>query len=302
MRSHAYGALTIRLRRWSSASSGRPRQTTTATLVPLGGAKQRALLAILLLHANEVVSADRLVDELWAGQPPESAVAALQVRISQLRKALGPTGDARAHASRPATCSGSSRASSISTASSACSRERTALAAGRPRRRRSAARGARPLAGRAARGLRLRAVRPGRDRRASKSCGCSRSRSGSTPTSRSGAHGELVGELEAIVREHPLRERPRGQLMLALYRSGRPGRRARGLPAGPRRACRRARNRPVAGAAGARAGDPAPGSLPRPRTGGHARAVDPRRCARRRAGCRRSSSSRRRSREGRRAR
>jgi DNA-binding SARP family transcriptional activator len=57
--------------------------------LPLGGASQRALLALLLLHPNEVVSSDRLIDELWAGAPPASGVTALQVRVSQLRKALG---------------------------------------------------------------------------------------------------------------------------------------------------------------------------------------------------------------------
>ena len=55
----------------------------------LGGAKHRTLLAILLLHANEVVSADRLIDALWEDEPPETAAKALQVYISQLRKALG---------------------------------------------------------------------------------------------------------------------------------------------------------------------------------------------------------------------
>jgi Bacterial transcriptional activator domain len=54
----------------------------------LGGAKQRAVLAILLLHANEVVSSDRLIDELWGADPPSTAATALQVHVSQLRKAL----------------------------------------------------------------------------------------------------------------------------------------------------------------------------------------------------------------------
>src|SRR4051812_26074274 len=58
--------------------------------VPLGGAKQRALLAVLLLRANEVVSTDRLIDALWGEDPPETASKALQVHVSQLRKALGP--------------------------------------------------------------------------------------------------------------------------------------------------------------------------------------------------------------------
>src|SRR5919199_1212980 len=57
--------------------------------VALGGARQRALLAALLLRANEVVSTDRLVDEIWGERPPETAPNALQQHVSQLRKALG---------------------------------------------------------------------------------------------------------------------------------------------------------------------------------------------------------------------
>ena len=56
-------------------------------LPPLGR-KQRSLLALLLLHANEVVSSDRLIDELWP-EESESAAAALQASVSRLRKALG---------------------------------------------------------------------------------------------------------------------------------------------------------------------------------------------------------------------
>jgi DNA-binding SARP family transcriptional activator len=56
--------------------------------VRLGGDKQRALLAVLLLHANEVISADRLIDHLWGEQLPPAAVKALQAHISRLRKAL----------------------------------------------------------------------------------------------------------------------------------------------------------------------------------------------------------------------
>ncbi|HEX2048848.1 MAG TPA: BTAD domain-containing putative transcriptional regulator [Acidimicrobiales bacterium] len=55
----------------------------------LGRPKQRALLAILLMHANSVVSSDRLADDLWAGEPPEDGSGALQVQVSRLRKALG---------------------------------------------------------------------------------------------------------------------------------------------------------------------------------------------------------------------
>src|SRR5437016_7744965 len=60
--------------------------------LPLAGASQRALLAMLLLRANEVVSSDRLIDELW-DEPPDSGFTALQVRVSQLRKALGPAAE-----------------------------------------------------------------------------------------------------------------------------------------------------------------------------------------------------------------
>src|SRR5438105_12222948 len=55
----------------------------------LGGQKQRALLAMLLLEANRVVSSDRLIDALWEDEPPETAQKALQVYVSQLRKLLG---------------------------------------------------------------------------------------------------------------------------------------------------------------------------------------------------------------------
>ena len=57
--------------------------------VPLGGAKQRALLAMLLLRANEVVSTDRLIDALWGENPPKTAMTSLQNFVSQLRKTLG---------------------------------------------------------------------------------------------------------------------------------------------------------------------------------------------------------------------
>jgi DNA-binding SARP family transcriptional activator len=64
-------------------------------LVALGGAKPRAMLAALLLHPNEAVSAGRLTDALWGDQPPPSAAANLKTYASQLRKALdgGPDGD-----------------------------------------------------------------------------------------------------------------------------------------------------------------------------------------------------------------
>jgi DNA-binding SARP family transcriptional activator len=59
----------------------------------LGGRKQRALLAVLLLNANEVVSRDRLIDVLWGGRPPPTASHTLDAYVSRLRKALACDGD-----------------------------------------------------------------------------------------------------------------------------------------------------------------------------------------------------------------
>src|SRR3954447_16799579 len=58
--------------------------------VPLGGTRQRALLALLLLRANEVVSSDRLVEDLWGEAGLGEGSKALQVAVSRLRKAIGP--------------------------------------------------------------------------------------------------------------------------------------------------------------------------------------------------------------------
>ena len=56
----------------------------------LGGPKQRAVLAILLLARNDAVSRDRLIDSLWGEQPPASAAHTLDAYVSRLRKAIGP--------------------------------------------------------------------------------------------------------------------------------------------------------------------------------------------------------------------
>ncbi len=56
----------------------------------LGGRKPRALVAVLALHANEVVAGDRLIDDVWGEDLPEDAAAALRLNISRLRKALPP--------------------------------------------------------------------------------------------------------------------------------------------------------------------------------------------------------------------
>ena len=58
-------------------------------VVDLGARQQRALLAMLLLHANEVVSRDRLIDAIWGEAPPDRARNMIQVYVSRLRRALG---------------------------------------------------------------------------------------------------------------------------------------------------------------------------------------------------------------------
>src|SRR5689334_23331191 len=66
----------------------------------VGGPQQRALLAVLLLDANRVVSADRLVDQLWGERPPATARSLLQGCVAQLRRALH-TGDRQPLVTRP---------------------------------------------------------------------------------------------------------------------------------------------------------------------------------------------------------
>jgi len=182
--------------------------------VPLGGSKQRALLASLLLHANEVVSRDRLIDELWGASPPDTAPTALQVYVSQLRKALGrdliltqPPGylvrvsDGELDLHRFEQLVATARA------------EEPAQTAPLLREGLALWRGA-PLAE-----LGDSFARAERARLEEQRLAALEQRIQADLTL--GRHAELVPELEGLVREHPLRERLRGQLMLALYRCGR---------------------------------------------------------------------------------
>ena len=180
----------------------------------LGGAKQRGLLAVLLLQANKAVSRDRLIDELWGEQPPDTAATALQVHVSQLRKVLGHdviatqapgylvrVRDGELDLARFEAYVAQARAAGPAEAADLL-RSALALWRGIPLGELDT-----PLTN-AARG-RLEAERlEALERRIDADLEL-------------GRHAQLVPELDALVRDHPLREHLRGQLMLALYRCGR---------------------------------------------------------------------------------
>ena len=128
-------------------------------VLAVGGGKQRALLAVLLLHANEVVSNDRLLDDLWGSSPPATATKSIQVYVSRLRKELG---DARLITRMPGYLLRIDRSElDVARFEQLVGEARIAEGgAGRAQ----AAQGARPLAGTAAGRPCLRAVRAGRDR------------------------------------------------------------------------------------------------------------------------------------------
>jgi DNA-binding SARP family transcriptional activator len=171
----------------------------------LGGAKQRALLAVLLLDANNVVSTDRLIDAFWEDDPPESAQKALQVHVSGLRKLVGRV---RLQTKAPGYLL------QLEDGELDLDRFRELHEAGRPAEALSVWRGP-PLSDLA----HLRFAQPEIARLEDLRLACLEERIEQDLQAR--RHAELTGELEALVAEHPLREGLRAQLMLALYRSGR---------------------------------------------------------------------------------
>ena len=187
--------------------------------MPLPAAKPRALLADLLLNRNRVVSVDRLVDDLWGEEPPETATKALQGYVSQLRKAVGadrlltkPPGyslrveDAELDLARFELLVREGRellAAGDSKAAAKRFEEALQLWRGPP----FAEFHAEPFARDA--GARLEDARlAALEERIEADLAL-------------GRHARLMPELEELVAREPLRERPRAQLMLALYRSGR---------------------------------------------------------------------------------
>jgi DNA-binding SARP family transcriptional activator len=188
--------------------------------VQLGGARQRALLAILLLHRGEVVSSDRLIESLYDGEPPATAGKSLQAHVSRLRRALEP-------ADRLHTRAGGYVLEVAADEVDAgrfvrlLGEGRTALAAGQAHRAADSLgaalalwRGS-PLADFAYQGFaqdeiaRLEQLR----------LECLEERFEAELAL--GREAAAVAELEQLLAENPLRERLRGQLMLALYRCGR---------------------------------------------------------------------------------
>jgi DNA-binding SARP family transcriptional activator len=187
--------------------------------VALGGPKPRALLAVLLVHPNEVVPADRLIDELWGEDSPERAAAALRVNVSRLRKALpedvlttrSPGYIVRVepdeldlHRFERLVDEGRSLLAR-GLAADASKRVREALLLWRgPALADFAYETFAQTAITRLEEIRLAAV----ELRVAADLAL-------------GRHDELVGELESLVGEQPLRERLRLYLMTALYRSGR---------------------------------------------------------------------------------
>jgi DNA-binding SARP family transcriptional activator len=183
----------------------------------VSGQRQRSLLALLLLNANQVVSSSRLIEELWAGEASESHAGALHASVSRLRKSLGP--GAELLAAPPVgylikLAPGQLdldrfellvQEAGDSEPQAAAEKLREALALWRGPALADFA--YEPFA-QAAIGrleeVHLLAVEMRIDADLAL-----------------GRHAALVAELDALVAEHPLRERLRGQLMLALYRSER---------------------------------------------------------------------------------
>lgn len=189
--------------------------------VEVRGGKQRELLAALLVHANEVVSSDRLIEDLWGNQPPPSALKTLQVLISRLRSDLGPASGALETHGYGYRFSVAPQRLDAAAFRATVEEGRRSLARG------DVAEGASTLRAALAlwRGPALAEFRYHEFAQAEiarlEELRLSAQEDRIAADLELGRHQELVLELEPLVAEHPLRERLRGQLMLALYRAGR---------------------------------------------------------------------------------
>jgi DNA-binding SARP family transcriptional activator/ABC-type transport system substrate-binding protein/streptogramin lyase len=189
-------------------------------VVHVGGAKQRALLAILLVHANEVVSRDRLIEELWGDRQPGSAGPSLDHQVSRLRKALEP---AEILVTRSGGYVLEVDPEQIDTHrfERLLEESRRANAAGEPDKAASSLRKALALwRGDALADLAYESFARAEIERLEE-LRLTALEERIDADLELGRHRALVAELESLTAKHPLRERLRGQLMLALYRSGR---------------------------------------------------------------------------------
>jgi DNA-binding SARP family transcriptional activator len=187
--------------------------------LPLGGARQRAVLALLLLHGNETLTRDVIVDELWADDAPPTAAKVLQNCVSALRKELPPdsirtVAGAYQLLLEPDELDRDRFERLLAEGRAALEAGDHADAADQFRRALGLWRGAplsdlsyEPFAQDEIKRLEELHVAALEDRIESELA--------------LGRHDELVPELETLVSRHPLRERLRAQLMLALYRAGR---------------------------------------------------------------------------------
>jgi DNA-binding SARP family transcriptional activator len=194
--------------------------------VALGGSKQRALLALLLLHANETLSTDWLIDELWGERPAANAAKTVQMQISRLRKALaGEAGNRSASVivtrERGYELRLDPERLDAQRFERLVAEGRSELAGGHPERAVSTLEGALslwrgpPLADLAYEPFAQREIARLDDLRAA-----AREQLIEAKLAL-GGHAEVLGQLETLTGEHPYRERLRAQLMLALYRSDR---------------------------------------------------------------------------------
>jgi YVTN family beta-propeller protein len=187
--------------------------------LPLGHGKQRALLAVLLLHANQVVSSERLIDELWGEDPPETAHAALRNLVSQLRRSLASDG---LIVTRPPGYELEVDPESVDLYrfEQLLAAGREALDAGEPARAAALLEDACALwAGRPLEDVILESTNGELTRLEDMRLHAREKRIEADLAL--GRHDRVVSELEALIAEEPLRERFRELLMLALYRAGR---------------------------------------------------------------------------------
>jgi predicted ATPase/DNA-binding SARP family transcriptional activator len=192
----------------------------------LGGRMPRAVLALLLLRANEVVSSDQLVEGLWAGAPPASGAKGLHVHVSRLRRALA-AGHSEPDGERLVTTVGGYvlRVGPEELDVQRCERligeGRSLLAAGRPDQALAALSGAVELwRGDVLADFQYDAFAQGEIARLGELRAAVLEERIAVEMLL-GREAQVLGELELLVRDYPYRERLRGQLMLALYRTGR---------------------------------------------------------------------------------